>query len=169
MIYKEKDFVKYIGDYTTMEPIRRNEDFAQIVEIDKNESYWVVTLDLITSTSRIKCLLSSIRPISTEEIHLIRLGFNEVLLDNGKKYFQRDGIMLTSIGITFSQINYTFISGLCVGDLRNFTNTDIEKFIVNGKFNVEKFYSIYSSVQNINQLFAEIASKKWDFDFKSII
>jgi hypothetical protein len=168
MIYKENDLVKYIGDYTTMEPIRRNEDFAKIFKIDKTESYWIVTLDLITSSTRIMCILSSIRPISTEEIHLIKLGFNEVSLDNGKKYFERDGVMLTSIAITFNQINFTFISGLCIGDLQNLSHIDIEKFLVDDKFNVEKFYSIYPSVQNINQLFAEIASKKWNFDIKSI-
>ena len=160
-MYKKNDIVKYTGDYD------RNEDYAQISTLHKHEDYWAVDLYLLNGKDRLSCLIDKIRPVQTEEIHLSRLGFKAITHGNGK-YFERDGVLITSVALLFPGSKFTFISGLCIGDLRNLSKEEIESFIVKDEFNIETFYSKYPSVQNINQLFAEIASRKWPFDIQSI-
>lgn len=165
---KENDFVKYTGDYTTLDPIRRNEDFAQVISFLQDENYSMVTLHLVTLNQKLMCSTNLIRTIDTEEKHILRLGFKEVNFSDGKRYFERDGVIISSVIIQFPSIRYFFVSGLCIGDLRNLSQEEIESYLTEGEFDPKKFFSVYPSVHNLNRLFDEIKSKKWGFDIKSI-
>lgn len=167
-MFKKNDFVKYLGDFSTMDPIRREPDFAQIFDIIDNDSYWTVVVDLISSNKRIMCSVNNIQSISTNEEHLYRLGFKDV--KNGEKtiYYIKDNFMISSIGISLPYKNYMFISGLCIGDLGHITG-NIDEFLDGDEFVPAKFYKKYPSVHNLNDLITEIASLRWDYDVKFLL
>ncbi|HRE76397.1 MAG TPA: hypothetical protein PLL09_01100 [Flavobacterium sp.] len=168
-LYKIGDFVKYTGDYSTMDAIRRNEDIAKIILLKKTEAYWFVGLQLNKNETKISCLVDLIRPIATDDIHLRKLGFKEHQLQPKGKYFERDGILISGIAISIPKNNYLFSSGFCLGDLTNLSKDEIQLHIKDGAIDVKSFYSKYPGLNNINDIFEILKNKGLEVDEKSVI
>tara|TARA_B100000378_G_C18019196_1_gene403551 strand:- start:186 stop:710 length:525 start_codon:yes stop_codon:yes gene_type:complete len=168
-IYSVNDYVKYIGDYSTLDPIRRNESYAQIIMLKKYEQYWLVGLRLLESNEKISCIIDKIRPIETEEKHLKILGF-KIDKEKFQKYYFKNGITISSIGLkTLNKYsNSIFYSGLCIADFSDKEMKYFEKFYNGDEIDIKKFFNEYPSVNNINNLFLEIG-KKWKINEEEII
>lgn len=130
------------------------------MQIEKFEDYWWVGVELLSSKERISFSMNYLRPISLQEKHLLKLGFEKLPIDSNPQYYKKGDVYISSIGIKLMVINYYFISGFClVDDISSFQNLDIADFFENNKFNTKKFYEKYPSLYNINSLI-EILKEK---------
>lgn len=166
--YKNGDFVKYVGNLN-MEPTRSNENTARIIKLNKHENYWLVDLEFISTGEKISCVVDVIRPILTEDIHLQKLGFEAVIDENRYKYYIKNGTILSSINIGIFPVQFMFRSSLCFGDLRNLSQEEMQKYVVNGEIDANLFNNDYPSLYNVNDLFEILESKGFVFDSKEII
>ncbi len=164
------DFVRYEGDSTSLDPLRRNETIAKIISSVKNEDEWRVLLEVNASES-ISCPINFVRPISTDKIHLKRLGFEEIVVDDKKRYVNNLGITISGMGggITIGNNTSYFVTGYCLGDLTNIKNTEMQNYINNEGFDKNAFNMVYPNLNNINSVFRVLEENGVVFDKREIL
>lgn len=149
-MFKEGDFVKYCGS----EVFEPKPVWAKIIEFKTTEENCWVGLMLENSDEKISVRCHEIRSIDVEERHLVALGFR-VEGDREKVYVKSDELKISMCGINDVANNAMFFSGFCVGDFRNFDPQAC--FDSDGILNKKMFYSVFPSVNNINDLFKYLA------------
>lgn len=172
-MYKTNDYVKYKGDCSTTDSIRRNEDVAKILFVRKNHPHYWVGLELLTSKENISCSIDKITTIETNLDHLTAIGFQIDDADSNNKLFVLGDVIISSIGldyITKENMGIIFISGFCIGNLLTLNESNHTAYIEGDIFNVKKFYDDFPSVNNINDLFEFLKEKaKIDINIEEII
>lgn len=155
-IYKEKDFVQYVGKLHSKYDYSK-EIVAQIGNINKYDKFSSVELTIIQPLEKIDCLVDLIRPIFTEKKHLINLEFSEIDKDNSTIYKLGD-LTISRSSVKIPQ-NYIDL-GFCLGDLSSLTSDEVIRKYLNkdSDFNFEKFYEDYPNLNNINDLINEYYS-----------
>jgi len=161
-IYEIGDYVKYGGDYSTLDEIRREKSFAKILDIKKFDYYWLAGIELIPSKKKISCVIDRIRPIDTSEQYLKEIGFVEKTNQAGKKAFVMNDTVISSLAINIlhKHSNSVFISGFCIADFRNHEIIDFEKYKEDDFINAQKFYSDFKNANNINDLLQYLKKEK---------
>jgi hypothetical protein len=164
-IYKEEDFVYYVGN----NPISYGQNrIAQIDSIEKTESYWKLKLILFDPTERVYCLNDLVRPIFTEKQHLINLDFVEEKDSNGRTIFKIENLIVSGLYLNIASLRLNYNTGYRVGDLREMTEEKFSsKYIVSGEIDFDKFQSDFPTVANINDL-TNVYSKYFDFNINKI-
>ncbi|WP_158977371.1 hypothetical protein [Cellulophaga sp. L1A9] len=171
-LYEVGDYVKYGGDYSTLDETRREKGFAKILNIKKFDYYWLVGLELVKSKDKISCVIDRIRPIDTSEKCLKEIGFEGEIDNAGKKAYVMNDIIISSmcINILHKYSKSVFISGFCIADFRNNEMIDFEKYKEDDFINAQKFYSDFKNVNNLNDLLNYLESEKGiDIDKEKII
>lgn len=138
--FKINDFVIYNGNGTTLEPRRRNKDYAKIIDIKKIGGIIYFGLQLYSLDEKISCLFDQINDIKTSITYLELLGLKENKLP--------EGIITYSIN-NFFITNYLF--GYCLGKIENIKV--LEKYKINGNFSQDKFNGDFLNLNNVNDLF----------------
>ncbi len=144
--------------------------FAKIKEIytySDCKMYRIVTID---TKSEIECLENKISIILTENKHLEKIGFIEVIKKD-RHYYRLNSLIITNKSFKFLDRDHIFISGFCFGDLNEILiGSNIESYIVNGELNRVLVNMKYPSLYNVNQLirFAE-ENKILNFEKEELI
>lgn len=157
--YNVNDYVKYVGDYSTLDPIKRNADFAKILEIQKYDDVWMVIIELLKTKEKVLIDISFIRPLLLEERHLINLGFNKLPNNEDPEYFSKRGIYISSIVITLN--NFIYISGFSLVNENIFRDFDIRNYIdKENVFQAKKFRKDFPPLDNLNKLIKLLKSQE---------
>lgn len=153
-LYQIGDYVKYGGDYSTLNETKREKGFAKILNIKKFNHYWSVHIELIESKNKVYCIIDKIKPIDLSEKHLKEIGFNKEIDNKGNHAFVMNDVVISSLvyNIIHEYSKSVFVSGFCVTDFRNNESINFEKYKEDNFINVEKFYSDFKSVNNVNDL-----------------
>ncbi|WP_333601417.1 hypothetical protein [Flavobacterium sp.] len=146
--YKIGDYVKYLG--YGMSGI--DSETAKVIQLRKHEDYWWVGVELLASKEKISFDVSKLRIIPLEEKHLFSLGFQKYPSENDFRCYKLNDIYISSISIQLSQIKFLFISGFCLMNRDLFSKIAVNDLVENGEFNIQKFYELYPSLYNLNDL-----------------
>lgn len=163
-IYKIGDYVEYVGDYTTLDQVRRTPDIAKILVIRKFENIWIVTVELMKSKQKISFDVSFIRPILLQEKHLLELGFVKFPNSGKGEYFLKNGLYISSIVISIPVAHLFYLSGFTLVNDRIFEGFNIDEFInsddIENVFKAKEFREQYPSIDNVNKLFRLLKEKE---------
>lgn len=161
--FKINDYVVYLGDGTTLEPRRRNKDYAKIIDLKKIGNIEYVGLQLSSLNEKISCPLNQINNIETSKTHLLNLGFKEENSSDKIVCYIKNNIFISKLGLRIPVSIYNnnyFIAGFCLADFRIISNNKLEKYIIDDKIDVAKFFAEFQSLYNINVLFDVLEIKE---------
>lgn len=147
--YEVGDYIKYQGNLSTLTEILRNPDIGRIEEFGNNVGQERVYLYLLDAKKNIWCDFYDIRQIFTEPEHLRALNFNTIDV-NGYKKYELDAVTVS--GCVIYTKPTTYLINYCIADFSKGIPT-IEKYLLeDGSLDLEKFYSDFPNVNNLNDL-----------------
>jgi hypothetical protein len=159
--YEVGDYVRYQGNMSTLTKILRDPDVGRIEEFGNNVGRERVYLYLIKAKKYIWCDFYDIRQIFTEPEHLKALNFNTVDVKGYKKY-ELDGVTVS--GSVIYTKPTTYLINYCIADFSQGVQ-NIEKYLLeDGSLNLEKFYTDFPNVNNLNDLLKYLKSTDRQID-----
>jgi len=147
------DYVHYEGDMSTSTEPLRSSDIGIIENFQEFFNKERIYLFLVNKKQHIWCDYNKIRPIVTTHQILEDLGFI-VEENNERKRYTINQISVTNYAINIiDKIDqkHIILTGFCIADFTNGIE-NIEQYFVGDKFSMEKFYTDYPYVNNINNL-----------------
>lgn len=120
--------------------------FARVDTKDEKQPNWVGITKLTDGTQK-SIRTRDVREIHTSKEHLSKLGFDEEKVGN-TGFFVRGNIIISSV---FISGNPNIISGFrLVNNWKPWST--LEQYVVNGKFDLEKFNMDFKELWEINTL-----------------
>lgn len=107
-IIKEGDIVRYEGDSSSMEERRRQPSFAIVNKID-TEKEPNIGIQLIPNNELLGVHYNLVRSIYVKKEHLLRLGFEEKLINNSNYYINKT-LIVTKV-VIYPKVNSTYFAG----------------------------------------------------------
>lgn len=164
--YEVGDYVRYQGNLSTLTEILRNPDIGRIEEFGNNVGRERVYLYLLGSKKHIWCDFYDIRQIFTEPEHLRALNFNTIDV-NGYKKYELDAVTVSGCVIYTKQT--TYLINYCIADFSK-GMPHIEKYLnADGSLNLEKFYTDFPNVNNLNDLLTFLKNTGRHVDEETIV
>src|ERR1700739_3363551 len=93
-LFKEEDYVKYLGNLQVPSGPLREPGFGVINEFEEFSGTERIYLFLRDRNSHIWCDYDKLRPIETEDKHLLAAGF-ELEMVGVRKRFRRNGVFVS--------------------------------------------------------------------------
>ena len=144
------DYVRYEGDMSTLTEPLRSSDLGIIEIFQEFFNKERIYLFLVNKKQHIWCDYDKIRPIETTHQILEDIGFI-VEENNERKRYTINQISVSNCALNIIDQNHLILTGYCIADFTNGIE-NIEKYFIEEKFSMEKFYTDYPFVNNINNL-----------------
>jgi hypothetical protein len=161
------DYVFYLGDSSTSSEPLHSPDVGKIIAFRDFFEKERINLHLLNKNEDIWCDYDKIRSILTTKKLLQLIGFEEIAAKQNKKIYKFHNLVVSDCAINF--INKQLILlGFCAADFTlGFKNLD--KYVSDGKFDLEKFYNDFQSLQNANDLFNYLREHTLTIDAEKIL